>query len=95
MSGSYMNHQRVNYETVVDWRWTSQPLSFYGVHISITAFFPLFLLSVHFFSIIMLSVFFVAYLVFLLRCKSRKMTPFEYAQMLFVRFVYRRRWGAR
>lgn len=80
----------------VDWRWTSQPLTFFGIHISITLFFPLFLICMHFSYLRILYVIcLIAYVVFLFVCKSRKVTPLEYARMIVVRSVYRRQWGAR
>lgn len=95
MASNKTQNRHLQLSSSVDWRWTSQPLSVFGFHISIAAFFPFLLLSAHLFRLDVVIIFFIAYVAFLFVCKARKMTPLEYAGMLFVRLFYRLRWEAR
>lgn len=94
-----MAHEEINRHkklvSHIDWRWTNQPLKFFALDLSIMAFAPLFLVSVHLGLFKPLFVVFLAYLVVCVLSVRKKMTPIEYMKRLVVRYYYKGEWRSR
>jgi len=80
---------------MIDWRWTSQPLKFFGVHVSIVIFLPVLMFASKFLPMWIIGLCFVLYSVFLILCKRRDMDPIKYLISLEVRFIRRGQWLVR
>lgn len=79
--------------THVGWRWTAAPTTLAGFHPSVLLGFPAFLISLLSMEVLIGWGVYIAFVGFILF--RTKMTPFEYARMMFTKYIVGNSWSVR
>ncbi len=73
------------------WRWSAVPLSFFGIHASIAAFFPLLIITgLSRYTFIAMGL----YAAFLAYCNHRKTNPMRFLKYVWAKFIEGGKWPA-